>query len=273
MTGQSQRRRPPTATTREYDNDHADEATSSTPSTSDHNDHGGQATTTRQLRRRRRRRQTYFDAERTRTDPIVALNLLRLFYSRGCGHELSHTLDWLLCATLDPNLHARLARLLRARIEERTDAASGDALAGSVVGLRLAHGLALLLPPQCEDGVWGASWMYKYGSSGVKIGNRGLTTALALNAISALQSPPQPQPPEPLWTLEKRRLLPVGLPLSLPPPLLPVKDKKEWTCSVGTVVKAIYAYVFVAGRTSTRRLVQDPGVDVRPHERGGSIGA
>ncbi|KAH9019695.1 hypothetical protein EDB85DRAFT_553021 [Lactarius pseudohatsudake] len=53
MTGQSRRRRPLTATTREYDNDHADEATSSTPSTSDHNDHGGQATTTRQLRRRR----------------------------------------------------------------------------------------------------------------------------------------------------------------------------------------------------------------------------
>ncbi|KAH9023198.1 hypothetical protein EDB84DRAFT_1617887 [Lactarius hengduanensis] len=44
-----------TTTTREYDNDHADEATPSTPSTSDHNDHGGQATTTRQLRRRRRR--------------------------------------------------------------------------------------------------------------------------------------------------------------------------------------------------------------------------
>ncbi|KAH8988101.1 HAD-like domain-containing protein [Lactarius akahatsu] len=251
----------------------------------------------------------YFDAERTRTDPIVCLNILRLFYSRGRGHELPHTLDWvlgvlehrayldgtryyetaecflffaaqLLRATPDPNLHARLAPLLRARIEERTGAASGDALAlamrvlaGSIVGLRLAHDLALLLPLQCEDGGWGPSWIYKYGSSGVKIGNRGLTTALALNAISALQSPPQPQPPELLWTLEKRGLLPVGLPLSLAPPLLPAKDKKGWTFSVGTVVKAVYAYVFAAARTSTRRLAQDPGVGVRRHDRGGSIGA
>ncbi|KAH9069727.1 HAD-like domain-containing protein [Lactarius deliciosus] len=250
---------------------------------------------------------TYFDAERTRTDPIVALNVLRLFYSRGRGHELSPTLDWvlgvlehrayldgtryyetaecflffaaqLLRAAPDPYLHARLAPLLRARIEERTGAASDDALAlamrvlaGSVVGLRLAHDLALLLPLQCEDGGWGPSWIYKYGSSGVKIGNRGLTTALALNAISALQSPPQPQPPEPLWTLEKSGLLPVGLPLSPPPPLLPVKDRKGWTFSVGTVVKAVYAYVFAATGTSTRR--QDPGVDVRRHKRGGSVGA
>ncbi|KAH9028760.1 hypothetical protein EDB85DRAFT_2147711 [Lactarius pseudohatsudake] len=127
---------------------------------------------------------TYFDAERTRTDPIVALNLLRFFYSRGRGHELSHTLDWVLAllrVTLDPNLHARLARLLRARIAERTDAASGDALAGSVVGLRLAHGLALLLPLQCEAHA-GYTSMARLAS---RIGNRGLTTALALNAISA----------------------------------------------------------------------------------------
>ncbi|KAH9069725.1 hypothetical protein EDB83DRAFT_396449 [Lactarius deliciosus] len=124
---------------------------------------------------------TYFDAERTRTDPVVALNVLRLFYSRGRGHELSPTLDWvvgvlehrayldgtryyetaecflffaaqLLRATPDPYLHARLAPLLRVRTEERTGAACGDALAmrvlsATVVGLRLAHDLALLLPP------------------------------------------------------------------------------------------------------------------------------
>ncbi|KAH8996492.1 HAD-like domain-containing protein [Lactarius hatsudake] len=236
---------------------------------------------------------TYFDAERTRTDPIVCLNVLRLFYSRGRGHELSATLDWVLgvlehrayldgtrsCAPHRTHFYMRdSAPLLQARIEERSGAAPSDALAlamrvlaGSVVGLHLAHDLALLLPLQCEDGGWGPSWIYKYGSSGVKIGNRGLTTALALNAISALQSPPQP--PEPLWTLEKRGLLPVDLPLSPPPPLLPAKDKNEWTFSVGTVVKAIYAYVFAAARTGTRRLVQDPGVGVRRHERGGSIGA
>lgn len=172
---------------------------------------------------------TYFDAERPRTDPIVALNVLRLFYSRGRGHELAPTLDWvlgvlehraylegtryyetpecflffaaqLLRATPDASLHERLAPLLRARILERAGA-SGDALAlamrvlaGIVVDLRMEHELALLLPLQCEDGGWGPGWIYKYGSSGIKIGNRGLTTALALNAISALRSPPQPQP-------------------------------------------------------------------------------
>ncbi|KAI9437652.1 HAD-like domain-containing protein [Lactarius indigo] len=248
---------------------------------------------------------TYFDAERPRTDPVVCLNVLRLFYSRGRGHEVSPTLDWvlgvlkhrayldgtryyetaecflffaaqLLRATPDPDLHARLAPLLRARIQERTGAAAGDALAlamrvlaGSIVGLRQAHDLAMLLSLQCEDGSWGPGWMYKYGSSGVKIGNRGLTTALALNAIMALKSSPQPQPPEPLEISAKHALPPVGLPLSL---LTPVREK-ERMFSVGEIVKAVYAYVFSVARTSARRVVQDVGIGVRRHEREDSIGA
>jgi hypothetical protein len=173
-------------------------------------------------------RQTYFDAERPRTDPIVCLNVLTLFYSMGRGHELANTLEWVLGvlehrAYLDgtryyetaecflffsmrllrqmrshhPRLHARLASLLRERVLERSGCA-GDALAlamrvlvGAAVGLRMERDLAALLPLQCEDGGWGPSWIYKYGSSGIKIGNRGLSTALALNAIAALQSPPQ----------------------------------------------------------------------------------
>ena len=183
-------------------------------------------------------RQTYFDAERPRTDPIVSLNILRLFHSRGRGHEVAPTLEWvlgvlehrayldgtryyetaecflffaaqLLRTTRDAALHARLAPLLRERVLERSGAAADDALAlamrvlaGTAVGLRLEHDLALLLPLQCEDGGWGPGWVYKYGSSGVKIGNRGLATALALNAIRALQqqqqAPPEPQPqPQP----------------------------------------------------------------------------
>lgn len=207
-------------------------------------------------------RQTYFDAERPRTDPIVSLNVLRLFYSRGRGHELAPTLEWvlgvlehraylegtryyetaecflffaaqLLRATPDATLHARLAPLLRARVLERAGA-TGDALAlamrvlaGTVVGLRLEHELALLLPLQCEDGGWGPGWIYKYGSSGIKIGNRGLTTALALNAIEALR--PQSQPPsQPLHTPLQQPPQPKPLPLPLSPsdetslPLSPV---------------------------------------------------
>ncbi|KAH9025493.1 HAD-like domain-containing protein [Lactarius hengduanensis] len=150
---------------------------------------------------------TYFDTERPRTDPVVALNVLRLFHSRGRGHQLSRTLEWvlgvlkhraylegtryyetaecflffasqLLRVSTDARLHAQLAPLLRERILERAGAA-GDALAlsmrvlaGVAVGVRLEREVALLLPLH-----------------GVKIGNRGLTTAFALNAITALQPP------------------------------------------------------------------------------------
>ena len=107
----------------------------------------------------------------------------------------------LLHKVRDEALHARLAQLLRERVLERAGCA-GDALAlamrmiaGAAVGLRLERDLAALLPLQYEDGGWGPSWIYKYGSSGIKIGNRGLTTALALNAIAALYpAQPQPQP-------------------------------------------------------------------------------
>ncbi|KAH9054308.1 HAD-like domain-containing protein [Lactarius vividus] len=202
---------------------------------------------------------TYFDPERPRTDPIVALNVLRVFYSRGRGHELSATLDWvvgvlehrayldgtryyetaecflffaaqLLRATPDPNLHARLVPLLRARIEERTGAAAGDALA-----------LAMRVLAGTVDGSWGPGWIYKYGSSGVKIGNRGLTTALALNAIAALRKA-QIAALGGFRCRRRRRLC-------------CLRGEKEWSFSVGTVVKAVYAYVFAVARISTRRRV------------------
>lgn len=177
--------------------------------------------------------QTYFDAERPYTDPIVSLNVLSLFYSHGRGHELSKTLDWLLgllehraylegtryyetaeCflffsarllrSTHDAALHARLAPLLRERVLERTGC-PGDALAfsmlvlaGAAVGLRMERDLEALLPLQCEDGGWDASWVYRLPTSGGKIGNRGFTTALALNAIAALHPllPPQEGGPQ-----------------------------------------------------------------------------
>jgi hypothetical protein len=126
----------------------------------------------------------------------------------------------LLLATSDAILHARLVPLLRTRILERSGA-SGDALAlamrvlaGTVVGLRLEQDFTQLLPLQCEDGGWGPGWMYKYGSSNIKIGNRGLTTALALNAISALQSLPSPLPSP---KFQESHL----------PPLMPLPKPKE----------------------------------------------
>jgi hypothetical protein len=43
--------------------------------------------------------------------------------------------------------------------------------------------LQALLGLQRQDGGCAIGWMYGYGSTGVKIGNRGLTTALVLKAI------------------------------------------------------------------------------------------
>ena len=139
----------------------------------------------------------------------------------------------------DASLHARLAPLLRERVLERAGV-PGDALAlsmrvlaGAVVGVRMERDLAALLPMQCEDGGWDLSWVYKLGSLDVKIGNRGLTTALALNAIAALESQPQIQ----------LRSLPLS-PSPLPQPQSPLENKKRWGFSAVALAKGIYAHIF-----------------------------
>ena len=99
----------------------------------------------------------------------------------------------------DTALQTRLAPLLRERVLERAGC-PGDALAlamrvlaGAAIGLRMERDLEALLPLQWEDGGWEPSWVYRYGSSEarLKLGNRGLTTAFALNAIAALYPGPQ----------------------------------------------------------------------------------
>lgn len=166
---------------------------------------------------------TYFDHKRPRFDPIVCVNALSLFYTYGRGGELHRTLQWvhevllnrayldgtryyetaecflffvsrLLETSGDPELHSTLKPLLRERIQERIGA-EGDSLALAmrllvcdVVGIKDEVDLRNLLPLQMEDGGWEIGWMYKYGSSGIRIGNRGLTTALAIKAIDAMGS-------------------------------------------------------------------------------------
>ena len=39
---------------------------------------------------------------------------------------------------------------------------------------------------QCEDGGWEIGYIYRYGISGMKIGSRGYTTAMAIKAIEDL---------------------------------------------------------------------------------------
>jgi hypothetical protein len=101
----------------------------------------------------------------------------------------------LLATSGDQDLHILLKPLLRERVQERIGA-DGDSLALAMriltcdlVGIRDEVDLRTLLTLQCEDGGWEVGWMYKYGSSGISIGNRGLATALAMKAVDAMSQP------------------------------------------------------------------------------------
>ncbi|KAK7053307.1 hypothetical protein VNI00_003933 [Paramarasmius palmivorus] len=162
--------------------------------------------------------QTYFDHTRPRFDPVVCVNVLSLFYSYNRGHQLHETLRWVrevlyhrayldgtryyetpecflyfLSRTLeksgDDALHADVKSLLKERLQERVGA-QGDplqlamrVLACLSMGIGNEVDYQALLTLQCEDGSWADGWMYKYGSSGIKVNNRGLTTAFAIKAI------------------------------------------------------------------------------------------
>jgi FMN phosphatase YigB (HAD superfamily) len=168
--------------------------------------------------------QTYFDHRRPRFDPVVCVNALSLFYAYSRGSQLQRTLKWvhevllnrayldgtryyetaecflyfmsrLLSSSGDPDLHALLKPVLKERVQERIGA-DGDSLALAMrilvcdfVGVRDEVDLRTLLTLQCEDGGWEVGWMYKYGSSGISIGNRGLATALAVKAVEAMAQP------------------------------------------------------------------------------------
>lgn len=149
---------------------------------------------------------------------------MSLFYTYGRGPELQKTLQWvkevllnrayldgtryyetaecflffvsrLLATSGDQDLHATLKPLLKERVQERIGT-EGDSLALAMrilvcdfLGIRDETDLRALRPLQCEDGGWEIGWMYKYGSSGIRIGNRGLTTAFAIKAIEAIAQP------------------------------------------------------------------------------------
>nr|VWP00761.1 Chloride channel protein [Ganoderma boninense] len=174
--------------------------------------------------------QTYFDHSRPRMDPFVCVNVLSLFYQHGRGHQLSQTLDWvyevllhrayhggsryylspdcflyfvsrLLQRAHDPEVQSRFSPLFIERLHERIGAA-GDSmdlafriLAAAAVGIVCPRDVEKLIAAQCDDGGWDLCWFYQFGSTGVKAGNRGLTTALAIKAIeNSVARPPSPAP-------------------------------------------------------------------------------
>jgi hypothetical protein len=86
-----------------------------------------------------------------------------------------------------------LKPLLKEQVRERIGR-EGDVLAlvmrvdvCAKLGVRNDGDLEKLLGMQGEDGGWGTGWVYRYGSSGIQIGNRGVTTALAINAIKGMR--------------------------------------------------------------------------------------
>ncbi|THU77492.1 hypothetical protein K435DRAFT_877769 [Dendrothele bispora CBS 962.96] len=151
--------------------------------------------------------QTYFDNTRPRFDACVCVNVLNLFYQHGRGDQLAQTLDWVhqvllhrayldgtryyttaecflfflarfLSGCQDKAVHDKLKPLFVERVKERIGA-EGDALA--LVDMQT------LLSKQCEDGSWEISWVYKLVAAKTSIASIGLTTAIALQAISSAE--------------------------------------------------------------------------------------
>lgn len=159
------------------------------------------------------------------------VNVLAFFYSNDRGTDLARTLAWVLAVlntraymdgtryydtpecflyfvgrllALAPasasELHATFRPVLLQRVMERVGVPS-DALAlamrisvlSQIGGIVADRDVAALKALQCEDGGWPNCYVYRQGSSSVRIGSRGLTTAIALNAIRAtLKLSPSP---------------------------------------------------------------------------------
>ena len=95
------------------------------------------------------------------------------------------------------HLQATIGPLLKSRVQERVGE-SGNALdlamrvlACDSLGMECSVDRHTLVYLQCQDGGWESGWIYRYGSTGVKIGNRGVTSALAVKAIASSVSVPK----------------------------------------------------------------------------------
>ncbi len=154
-------------------------------------------------------------------DPVVCTNVLTFFYVHGRGHELPETFAWVLAilqhrAYLDGTIyyygadtflfflsrllkgspiHEHIAPLFSQRILERVGKV-GDALALAMriiaactvhVEDALGSDIQQLKGMQEVDGGWPIGWICKYGSKDILIGNRGLTTALAMKALELVE--------------------------------------------------------------------------------------
>ncbi|KAK7437470.1 hypothetical protein VKT23_018541 [Stygiomarasmius scandens] len=171
---------------------------------------------------------TYFDSTRLHFDPVVCVNVLNLFYLHGQGHKLPQTLEWVHCVLKtrayldgtryyasaeiflfflmrflknvpDGKIHNMLIPVFKERIQELIGSQGDPALYAMRVlicdylGIHNHMDLKELLRLQCEDGSWETGWLYRYGKTGILIGNCGLTTALALKAVEVAMAPEVPE--------------------------------------------------------------------------------
>lgn len=170
------------------------------------------------------RPQTFFTDFKNRVDPVVCCNVLSLFYQYGRGYQLSETLEWVQQVLLTrayvygtsfypvpeaflfflfrlllrlkfrhAHVYRRMRYLLIERLKERVgvsvDAASlaMRLIVCRQVGIRDVRGLKELLSMQEADGGWETGTLYHYASKKLRVGNRGVSTALALDAIRRCQ--------------------------------------------------------------------------------------
>ncbi|KAL2064152.1 hypothetical protein VTL71DRAFT_4646 [Oculimacula yallundae] len=167
----------------------------------------------------------YFDPMRDRTDPAVCINVVRMFYEFGRGMDsgLRDTKEWiqdvlhhkayasgtryyqqpdtflyffarLLLDNPGSDIYRNNIELLRERLTERINT-EADAiglamriLACSFLGLRNVVDMERLLKMQVTDGSFEIGWLCQYGKSQIKLGHRGLTTALAVAAVEAVEA-------------------------------------------------------------------------------------
>ena len=94
-------------------------------------------------------------------------------------------------STDEAHLQLTIGPLLKSRVQERVGESGNTldlamrVLACDSLGVECSVDRHTLLRLQGQDGGWESGWMYRYGSTGVKIGNRGVTTALAVKAIAS----------------------------------------------------------------------------------------
>ncbi|OAL38690.1 hypothetical protein AYO20_01896 [Fonsecaea nubica] len=163
---------------------------------------------------------TYFDNKRPRIDPAVCVNALRFFYKYGrddlsalqptkawvsdvlfyrayldgtyyysSGDVFLYLFSRLLSANPESDIYRSTCALLRERLQERIGS-PGDTieLAMRVIacldmGLKNNVDLRKLEALQEEDGGWPIGWLCQTGKISLKIGSRGVATALAVKAI------------------------------------------------------------------------------------------